>query len=58
MIVTNIKMKTKVLILLLGKRAKYAPKIPATAPEAPSIGIEPPGSTEYWVNPAAIPDKR
>lgn len=56
--VIKIKMKSKVFILLLGKRAKYAPRIPATAPDAPSIGMEPPGSIEYWVKPAAIPDNK
>lgn len=56
--VTKIKINTKVLILLLGKRAKYAPNTPATAPEAPSMGIELVGVIKYWVKPAATPEAR
>ena len=49
---------TKTSTLALGKKTRYAPKTPATAPDAPSIGISELERNRYWTKKPTVPEKR
>ena len=40
------------------KKTKYAPKTPATAPDAPSMGISELARNRYWTKKPTAPEKR
>lgn|SRR3989344_5904624 len=50
--------RISVFIWWWGNRIKYAPKAPATAPDAPSMGIVDVGANTYCVKPPTIPDPK
>ncbi len=57
-VVGNIEIGTRVFILEWGNNTKYAPNTPATAPLAPSIGIDEADINKYCRIFPTIPDKK